>query len=233
MSYIYLQGQGAESSAGRFSDIPAYVLSRLNLTASKSCFKGRETESFRSFQSGTTLKPLTDLLGAGGLTLCAEDSPAKTLARQEKAQELKVIDLGYGKKCGESFARYDPEESLWKTRQCSLFGGLEEFSETWPRWGIMENGVCWDVTIPEEPITERGYGYLPTLRRSGQSRAFKVYVRKKYKGNLEEFLGKIGFSGFINPQFSEAMMMWPIGWTDISPLAMDKFQSWQQQHSKF
>jgi len=28
-------------------------------------------------------------------------------------------------------------------------------------------------------------------------------------------------------------MGWPIGWTDLEPLAMDKFQSWPQQHINF
>ena len=33
MSYTFLLEQGAESSAASFADIPAFVLSRLNLTS--------------------------------------------------------------------------------------------------------------------------------------------------------------------------------------------------------
>ena len=29
----------------------------------------------------------------------------------------------------------------------------------------------------------------------------------------------------------EWLMGWPIGWTELKPLAMDKFREWQQQHS--
>lgn len=29
------------------------------------------------------------------------------------------------------------------------------------------------------------------------------------------------------------LMGWPIGWTDLKPLEMDKFHLWQQQHSLF
>jgi hypothetical protein len=36
---------------------------------------------------------------------------------------------------------------------------------------------------------------------------------------------------YLNPQFAELTMMWPLGWTDLKPLAMDKFLEWQQQHS--
>ncbi|MFJ2457994.1 hypothetical protein ACIOVC_05495 [Pseudomonas neuropathica] len=37
--------------------------------------------------------------------------------------------------------------------------------------------------------------------------------------------------GHLNPEWAEWLMGWPIGWTDLRPLATDKFQSWQQQHS--
>jgi hypothetical protein len=34
------------------------------------------------------------------------------------------------------------------------------------------------------------------------------------------------------PSFSEWMMGWPIGWTDLKPLEMDKFQKWLEQHGE-
>ena len=39
--------------------------------------------------------------------------------------------------------------------------------------------------------------------------------------------------GQLNPMWVEWLMGWPLGWTDLKPLAMDKFQEWQQQHFKF
>lgn len=38
-------------------------------------------------------------------------------------------------------------------------------------------------------------------------------------------------NGRLNPIFVEWLMGWPLGWTDLQPLAMDRFQEWQQQHS--
>jgi len=38
---------------------------------------------------------------------------------------------------------------------------------------------------------------------------------------------------YLNPSFAELVMMWPMGWTDLKPLAMDKFQEWLQQHSHY
>jgi hypothetical protein len=37
-------------------------------------------------------------------------------------------------------------------------------------------------------------------------------------------------SGALNPSWVEWLMGWPIGWTDLKPLEMDKFQSWQRMH---
>ena len=37
--------------------------------------------------------------------------------------------------------------------------------------------------------------------------------------------------GMLSPMWVEWLMGWPVGWTDLKPLEMDKFQQWQQQHS--
>lgn len=39
--------------------------------------------------------------------------------------------------------------------------------------------------------------------------------------------------GNLNPPWIEWLMGWCIGWTDLQPLGMDKFQQWRQQHGGF
>jgi hypothetical protein len=39
--------------------------------------------------------------------------------------------------------------------------------------------------------------------------------------------------GQLNPAWVEWLMGWPIGWTELKPLAMARFQEWQQQHGKY
>jgi hypothetical protein len=39
--------------------------------------------------------------------------------------------------------------------------------------------------------------------------------------------------GQLNPTWVEWLMGWPLGWTDLKPLEMDKFREWQQQHGGF
>jgi len=36
--------------------------------------------------------------------------------------------------------------------------------------------------------------------------------------------------GQLNPMWVEWLMGWPIGWTDLKPLEMDKYQQWLEQH---
>jgi hypothetical protein len=36
--------------------------------------------------------------------------------------------------------------------------------------------------------------------------------------------------GQLNPTWVEWLMGWPLGWTDLKPLEMDKYRLWQQQH---
>jgi hypothetical protein len=59
-------------------------------------------------------------------------------------------------------AKYDPDSCSWKTAQCSLFGGLEPFSETWPRWGMMRGGVCWELAMPAHLTKGSESGLRPT-----------------------------------------------------------------------
>uniref|UniRef100_UPI0009D67EE9 DNA cytosine methyltransferase n=1 Tax=Acinetobacter larvae TaxID=1789224 RepID=UPI0009D67EE9 len=37
----------------------------------------------------------------------------------------------------------------------------------------------------------------------------------------------------VEPDWVEWLMGWPIGWTDLKPLAMGKFQKWQEAHLKY
>jgi hypothetical protein len=39
--------------------------------------------------------------------------------------------------------------------------------------------------------------------------------------------------GALNPTWVEWLMGWPLGWTDLKPLEMGKFQQWLQQHGVY
>lgn len=162
MSYIFLRERGEESSAECFSDIPVYVLSRLNLIAEKSFYKDKETECCQNSQSGTMCEPLTASRGEGKLTSSVEDSLAKTYLAQERARESTESEADSGLNLQESLAKFDPATHSWRTRQCSLFEGLGECLETFPKSGIMQGGVLWELTMWEHRTSERECGFWRT-----------------------------------------------------------------------
>ena len=69
---------------------------------------------------------------------------------------------GSGASMPEPFATYDHDSSSWRTSALSLFGGLHEFSETWPRSGTMRNGKCYRRPPWVRPIDGNGSGSWPT-----------------------------------------------------------------------
>lgn len=176
---ISSRGQGEVSSAESFSDIPPYVLSRLNLTAGKSYCNGNEMEYSHGSQSGMMCEHLTGSHGEGLPMLCAEVSPARTLALPGKVRGLEAHALGFGQKCGASFAKLSPDMSSWRTHQCLLLGGLALFSETWPRWGMMQSGECWALPTLEPRTCANEFGLWPTVCKFDQTKTMphKMEIR--------------------------------------------------------
>jgi hypothetical protein len=83
----------------------------------------------------------------------AEASHAKTLASQEKAQALKANVVDYGLNTPELLASFDHDTSSWRTSQHCLVEGLTEFSERWPRSGMMQSGTAYQLQ-PLAPLTD-------------------------------------------------------------------------------
>jgi len=145
---ISLDGEQSVQSSGK--PIPQAYLS-----------PDKMTEFSRLSRFGMTFRPLTDDLGEELLTLYLAAFHAPTFPQQEKEQELMEKPLECGEKWRGSFTKYDPDTSLWRTHQCSLLGDLEEFSETWPQWGLMRDGECWEQRTLERHIRGTGYGLSP------------------------------------------------------------------------
>ena len=75
--------------------------------------------------------------------------PADFLVRifqaREKAQELAVRGADFGKSTRVSFARYDRDLCSWRIPHCLFPGDWGLYSQTWPRWGIMVHGECFQL----------------------------------------------------------------------------------------
>jgi hypothetical protein len=236
----------------------------------------RMTESLIHSLSGMTSKPSTESPGEDTSMSSAVGSPAKTSVAPGRVKALTEHEAAYGVKWHESFAKWDRDTSSWKTHQCSLFGGLESFSETWPRWGTMQSGVCSERVMPAHhtsgtesgswptPAARDGKGansaehcfvtgtgrkhmdQLPNAVAHGGTKTRQMYptprcfmhkdaLTDRGKSNLGEVINEqegMTKTGQLNPPWVEWLMGWPIGWTDLKPLVMDKFQQWLDSHGK-
>ena len=99
--------------------------------------------------------------------LFAEDSHVKTCRSQGKRKELpKAKDRAYTPKCSALLASVCHDTQSLKTSQVCLLenqeDGLLSFSMTWPRSGMMRNGIVSQLQNLARPITEIGSGLLPT-----------------------------------------------------------------------
>jgi hypothetical protein len=277
--YCFLMDEGSASCTSSqeregaywaecFSDIPASVLSRLNLTAETSCSNDSETESCQSSQSGMMLRRSTGTRGAGSLMWYAGGSHVRTYLPPAKELASAANALGCGPSSPGSLAKYNPALYGWKTRQCSLFVGLEWFSETFPRWGMMRDGELFPLSTPGLPTSETVSGFWPTpcasearqglqIRRDGKkwtqqslSTAVRMWPTPKASTAGPDFaktersatgmslqtavaMEKPEIGGQLNPTWVEWLMGWPIGWTDLKPLEMDKFALWLNSHGKY
>lgn len=144
MSFIYSRALVAAFSQASYSGTDAYALSSGSHTPKPCLWHDRTMEPSRLSRFGMTCKPLMEGRGEELLTLWRAGFHAKTLAQQEKAQALTVSAAECGRTWPASLAKYDPDTSSWRTAQYSLLGGLDEFSETWPKWGSMQSGECWE-----------------------------------------------------------------------------------------
>jgi DNA (cytosine-5)-methyltransferase 1 len=161
MNLLYSQEQEEASLVENFSDGEQSALLNGNPIQQAYCAPDKMTAFSRLSRFGMTYKPLTENRGEELLTLYLEDFHAKTLAPQEKAQELTENEAECGEKWHASFTKYDPDSCSWKTHQCSLLGDLDEFLETWPQWGLMRDGECWEQRTLEQTIRGTEYGLSP------------------------------------------------------------------------
>lgn len=245
MSWHYLAGQAEESSEDISLAGDAWEQWKSSLTQEESCSHANGTESSHGSPSGTTLKPSRRKTRSvrNSSNGCEESennsssreaSPARESASPAKDSGLTTQEAGSGQKWRGSFAKLDPLTRLWKTVQCSLFEDLETFCETWPRWGIMQDGECFRLSCLEHPTCEKEFGLLPTPNSTDN----------RDRGNLNHAsvqrrirIGKqVGLSMLFEkepcPMCVEGIMGFPSGWSDVQPLAMPKFQSWLEAHGK-
>jgi hypothetical protein len=232
MSWLYSRALVEEYSVGTFLDGAQSALWSTTHTPRPSWLPAKTTDVCCLSRSGMTFAPLTETHGEAVLMSFLEAFPAKTSAPQEKAQDLTAQDLDCGWKWPESWVKYDHRLSLWRTRQHSLLGGLEEFSETWPIWGSMRNGECWGRQTLALILTGNGSGFWPAPARIDEDFCRMTVKSASMEGHqahmTTELIRRYG-QRFPLPSFGEGMIGFPIGWIKAGDaLGIASLQSWQR-----
>jgi len=318
MNSLSSLAQAGESSEDICSDgAPSAPLSESHTPQAFLC-SDRTTAYSRLSRFGMTFALLTADRGEELLMSYLEGFPVRTSAQQDEelASMAHVLDSGW--RWHGSFVKYDPDTCSWRTPQCSLLEDSDEFSQTWPRWGLMRDGECLEQSTPALRIEETEFGlwqtpvaddaanrmngkwnsrgepklsaqvmwptptvcgnynrkgasatsgdglatavrmwptpmardwkdsaksgnrkspnlgaevHWPTPRTKGMCGGSGAWQQLKEATTIEEarMMGA-GNGGQLNPTWVEWLMGWPLEWTDLRPLATDKFRQWQHSH---
>ncbi len=231
MSWLFSQALVEEYLGDICSDGEPSVQSSGSNTQLAYLPQDKMTDFSRLSQFGMMFKPLTESRGEELLTLFRAGFHVKTSQPQEKEMDLMENDQECGNTWRGWLAKYNPDTSLWKTPQCSLLEEEQELLEILPRWGMTVNGLLWELPTLEPITKETEFGLLPTPVRSdwkGTSRKSKFDNRARQYQAWDD--GTEASTLYPNPLAYEALMGWPLGWTDLKPLVMGRFPCVQQQH---
>jgi len=258
MSWLFSQALVEEYSEANYSDGKPFAQLSKMPTPQAYLSHDKTTDALNRFPSGMTFARLTDDRGEDVLTWFLEDSHAKTLAPLGEELESQDSEAGYGKKWRELLVRFDRNSHSLKTHHCLFPEDLELSSVTLPKWGMMRDGELSELITSELPTGEIEFGYslpTPTANEGGRQRSkssgakirpsLGMMARKQLwptptatanqlSPSMQKWAAHQVFEeqvgGSLNPMWVEWLMGWPIGWTDLKPLGMDKFHSWLQAH---
>ena len=124
--------------------------------------------------------------------LLPEASLAKTSHAREKAREYAAKEADCGRSMRVSFAKYDPVSCLWKIPHFLFQEDWATFSQTWPRWGMMVHGACYQLPPWVQDTDATAFGELSDdgIEPTGESAWPTVTVHGN--ANKSDYGGKSG-----------------------------------------
>lgn len=214
-------------------------------TAKKSSRKGLKMESSTKLQS-LAISEHSSVMGTPKairewLMSSQQDSPVSHSQLLVNELERMTKEICGGKRTW-LYAELDQNYVYWKTPQDSLLPDtLEQLLNIWHMPAIMREGQYWAHQMSEQIIKEKGSGLSHGIQKLPTPRACRAMaarltpaIANHTKNNLETIIAQEhgGKNNVLNPEFVEWMMGFPIGWTDLKPLEMDKFLQWLEQHGE-
>jgi hypothetical protein len=138
---------------------------------------------------------------------------------QEKARGLLVNDPACGMNSLVLLAKWDRDSLSWKTSQRSLLVELETFAERFPISGIMRNGELFELPTLALRTDENGSSLWPTpdAQMAKHAAPTQWEIKRAQSDPTRQRQLHIETGGKLNPFWVEALMGFPIGWTDGPP----------------
>ena len=163
------------------------------------------------------------------------DSRVPTFPLRENRKASKPRDQDSGVTSADLLGTYDPDTQSWRTSQTCLLAlansegdGLARFSETWPRSGLMRNGIAYHLPTLVAGQEGTEYGYLPTptaVTDPKGSPRNRFYGSDAYRSLLREYLRDgAGDPIYPNPNLSEVILGYPVDYTLLETASLPKSQ---------
>ena len=175
---------------------------------------GQMSPSFQTSETSTEQNSGGQLCLPGGFHVKMYQSAT----HREKESTERGQDSGW--KCAVLLAKRGRLSRSWKTQQTCLNGDLEEFSGTWPRSGMMRNGIAYQLPTLARPISGIGYGLWPTPETGMGQRGYQ-HPSKVLSGSSTHHITVNDFARAyfgikkLPPCIPEWLMGFPESWTDL------------------
>ena len=143
-----------------------------------------------------------------------------TFVTQGTALVCQEIEVGFGMSSPGSLANWDRGSSSWKTSQRCLIEGWQRFSEPFPTSGSMQNGQLYRRAPWAQHTCDGECSLWPTPTASMDGRGFGIPLHDKSgryrRSTVTRVHALVREHGWrIHPRFTEALMGFPTGWTEI------------------
>lgn len=136
-----------------------------------------------------------------------------------------------GRRLPNAFASYDPASRSWKTSQlCLPLDTSTPSSATWPTAGMTRDGNAYRLPRSVDPFGVSAFGLWPSPTRAMGRRGWGVSRTGRHRYSPEVVKRALSVGYKPHPELLEALMGWPITWTELKPLETDRFRQWLLSH---
>jgi len=248
MSWSYLPVLAEVFSEKTFWDILRLEQLRSSRFAEKFCLCDSRTTAAQSSQSGMMLghsasitrsaPPISSGSAASGIILSSqEDFRVRILALQDAVAASPEQSHPCGSRWRALSPKFNRQMYLSKTRRLSSPEDLSTSYLHWPRWGMMQNGVCWALDISTIRLSGSVYGCWGNVtKQMGKdfryNKSKESLLKATYGAKKSSLVCRMLRDLDLWPTVTlvETLMGWPELWTALQPLATDKYQQWQLSH---